>query len=67
MTQFSTYTNEFLNTNKTIYEVVMLADRYGNLAGGTGGTSVDGFGRLRVGEPHTLFESSNRFQIAELF
>lgn len=45
----------------------MLADRYGNLAGGTGGTSVDGFGRLRVGEPHTLFECSNRFQLAELF
>lgn len=45
----------------------MLADRYGNLAGGTGGTSVDGFGRLRVGNPHTIFESSNRFQIAELF
>ena len=67
MTQFSTYTNEFLNTNKTIYEVVMLADRYGNLAGGTGGTSVDGFGRLRVGNPHTIFESSNRFQIAEMF
>jgi hypothetical protein len=45
----------------------MLADRYGQLAGGTGGTSVDGFGRLRVGEPHTLFECSNRFQIADLF
>lgn len=45
----------------------MLADRYGNLAGGTGGTSVDGFGRLRVGEPHTIFECSNRFQIADLF
>ena len=42
----------------------MLADKYGNLAGGTGGTSVDSFGRLRVGEPHTLFEASNRFQEA---
>jgi hypothetical protein len=67
MTQFSVQTNEFLNTNKSIYEVVMLADRYGNLAGGTGGTSVDGFGRLRVGEPHTLFESSNRFQVTDKF
>jgi len=57
MTQFSIHTNDFLNTNKTIYEVVMLADKYGNLAGGTGGTSVDSFGRLRVGEPHTIFES----------
>ena len=67
MTQFSIQTNDFLNSNKSIYEVVMLADRYGQLAGGTGGTSVDGFGRLRVGEPHTLFECSNRFQIADLF
>jgi len=64
MTQFSTHSNEFLNTNKTIYEVVMLADKYGNLAGGTGGTSVDGFGRMRVGEPLTIFESYNRFGIS---
>ena len=64
MTQFSVHTNDFLNTNKTIYEVVMLADKYGNLAGGTGGTSVDSFGRLRVGEPHTIFESYNRFGIS---
>ena len=41
----------------------MLADKYGNLAGGTGGTSVDGFGRLRVGEPHTIFEASVRYVI----
>ncbi len=64
MTQFSVQTNDFLNTNKSIYEVVMLADKYGNLAGGTGGTSVDSFGRLRVGEPHTIFESYNRFGIS---
>jgi hypothetical protein len=64
MTQFSIQTNEFLNTNKSIYEVVMLADKYGNLAGGTGGTSVDSFGRLRVGEPHTIFESYNRFGVS---
>lgn len=63
MTQFSIQTNEFLNTNKSIYEVVMLADKYGSLAGGTGGSSVDGFGRLRVSEPHTLFESSVRYVI----
>lgn len=42
----------------------MLADKYGNLAGGTGGTSVDGFGRMRMSEPHTLFESYNRFGIS---
>lgn len=42
----------------------MLADKYGNLAGGTGGTSVDSFGRLRVGLPLTIFESYNRFGIS---
>lgn len=63
MTQFSVQTNEYLKTNKSIYEVVMLADKYGNLAGGTGGSSVDSFGRLRVGEPHTIFEASVRYVI----
>lgn len=43
----------------------MLADKYGNLAGGTGGSSVDGFGRLRVGEPHTIFEASTRYVISD--
>ena len=40
----------------------MLADKYGNVAGGTGGTSVDAFGRLRVSEPLTLFDSSHRYK-----
>lgn len=62
MTQYSTQTNEYLNNNKTIYEVVMLADKYGNVAGGTGGTSVDSFGRLRVSNPMTLFDSSHRYK-----
>lgn len=62
MTQFSVQTNDFLNTNKSIYEVVMLADKYGNVAGGTGGTSVDAFGRLRVSQPFTLFDSSHRYR-----
>ena len=62
MTQFSIQTNDFLNTNKSIYEVVMLADKYGNVAGGTGGTSVDAFGRLRTSNPMTLFDSSHRYK-----
>ena len=62
MTQFSVQTNDFLNNNKSIYEVVMLADKYGNLAGGTGGTSVDAFGRLRISQPFTLFDSSHRYK-----
>lgn len=63
MTQFSTVTNEFLNTNKSIYEVYMGADRYGYTHDGIGGTLVDAFGRVRVGNPYTLFEASARFQV----
>lgn len=62
MTQFSIQTNDFLNNNKSIYEVVMLADKFGNVAGGTGGTSVDAFGRLRISAPLTLFDSSHRYR-----
>ena len=40
----------------------MLADKYGNVAGGTGGTSTDAFGRLRVSQPYTLFDSSHRYR-----
>jgi hypothetical protein len=67
MTQFSTATNDYLNNNKTIYEVVMLADKYGNVAGGTGGTSTDAFGRLRVSQPFTLFDSSHRYRDNQLW
>lgn len=41
----------------------MGADRYGTKTDGIGGTLVDAFGRIRVGEPYTLFEASARFQI----
>lgn len=40
----------------------MLADKYGNVTGGTGGTSTDAFGRLRVSQPFTLFDSSHRYR-----
>jgi hypothetical protein len=56
-----------LNTNKTIYEVVMLADKYGNVTGGTGGTSTDAFGRLRTSQPFTLFDSSHRYRDNQLW
>lgn len=40
----------------------MLADKYGNVTGGTGGTSTDAFGRLRTSQPFTLFDSSHRYR-----
>ena len=63
MTQFRTDTNEFLGTNKTIYEVVMVADQFGNpiSSGNPNGMAVDAFGRARIVEPFTLFDSSHRF------
>ena len=45
----------------------MLADKYGNVAGGTGGTSTDAFGRLRVSQPYTLFDSSHRYRDNQLW
>lgn len=41
----------------------MLADQYGNLVGAANpsGTAVDAFGRARMSEPVTLFDSANRF------
>jgi hypothetical protein len=46
------------------FEVMMLADRYGNLVGGANpsGMSVDAFGRARISNPFTLFDSSHRYQ-----
>lgn len=63
MTQFRVDTNEFWGTNKTIYEVVMVADQFGNpvSSGNPSGMAVDAFGRARTAQPFTLFDSSHRF------
>jgi hypothetical protein len=64
MAQFRKDTHQYLNQEKTIFEVVMLADQYGNLVGpaNPSGAAVDAFGRARVSLPFTLFDSSNRYQ-----
>lgn len=61
MAQFRTDINQLDNKISTRYEVVMLADNYGNINAGTGGTAVDAFGRSRVAEPFTLFDSQHRY------
>lgn len=63
MAQFRKDTSRYLADGKTLFEVVMLADQYGNLIGAANpsGTAVDAFGRARMSEPLTLFDSSNRF------
>lgn len=64
MAQFRKDTQQYLGDNKTLFEVVMLADQYGNRVGPSNptGMAVDAFGRSRISQPVTLFDSSNRFQ-----
>ena len=63
MAQFRKDTHQYLNDGKTIFEVVMLADQYGNLVGPSNptGMSVDAFGRARTSQPLTVFDSSHRY------
>jgi hypothetical protein len=46
------------------FEVMMLADQYGNLVGpaNPSGMAVDAFGRARSTQPYTLFDSFHRYQ-----
>ena len=64
MAQFRKDTHQYLADGKTIFEVVMLADQYGNQVGPANptGTAVDAFGRARMSTPLTLFDSSHRFK-----
>lgn len=57
MAQFRTDTNQYLKDGKTIFEVGMLSSRLTS-----SGTATDAFGRLRVSEPLTLFDSFHRYQ-----
>lgn len=67
-TQYAELTHEYLpdgkvNTSPT-FEVVMLADQYGNLVGpaNPSGMAVDAFGRARVSNPYTLYDSFHRYK-----
>lgn len=64
MAQFRIDRHEYLPQEKTLFEVVMLADQYGNQVGPANptGMAVDAFGRARVSTPLTLFDSSHRFK-----
>lgn len=64
MAMFRKDTNSYLPQEKTIFEVVMIADQYGSVVGpaNPSGTAVDAFGRARVSNPVTLFDSFHRYQ-----
>jgi hypothetical protein len=69
MTQFSTQTEDFLNTNRSIYEVTMNADNYGNLISQNNplnvrlgdSPSASAFGRLRAANTRLLGEFRNMY------
>lgn len=63
MAQYRKDLNQYLPQEKTIFETVMLADQYGNVIGGANpsGMAVDAFGRARVSQPLTLFDSFHRY------
>ena len=59
MAQWNKNTQDYLNQERTLHEVFMCADRYGNIGDcgvstGTSGGGVDAFGRSRTSEPFTL-------------
>lgn len=64
MAQFRKDRHEYLPDGKTIFEVMMLADQYGNLIGpaNPSGVAVDAFGRSRQSQPITLFDSFHRYE-----
>lgn len=64
MAQYRKDTHKYLPQETTIFEVMMLADQYGNLVGpaNPSGMSVDAFGRARMSTPLTLFDSSHRYR-----
>lgn len=64
MAQFNKNTHQYSGDNKTLFETVMLADQYGNAIGpaNPSGMAVDAFGRQRMSQPFTLFDSFHRYQ-----
>ena len=60
MAQWNKTTQDYLNQERSLFEVYMRADRHGNIYDDLGqGFSGDLFGRLKVSNPLTLFDSSH--------
>jgi len=69
MAQYSKFKKDFLDDSRTLFEVSMLADQYGNMISGANpsGMAVDAFGRARISQPLTIFDSTQRYVDNELF
>ena len=70
MAQWNKNEQDYLNQERTLFEVFMRADRFGNIcdcnssasgsfSGGSGSFGTDLFGRLKISNPVTLFDSSH--------
>jgi hypothetical protein len=70
MAQWNKNEQDYLNQERTLFEVFMRADRFGNICdcdssssssgvSGSGNFTTDLFGRLKVSNPVTLFDSSH--------
>ena len=64
MAQWNKNTQDYLNQERTLHEVFMCADRYGNIGNcgvstGAGGGGYDAFGRMRVSDTFTLADYSH--------
>lgn len=68
----------YYKNNGDIHEVMMIADQFGNIinefgtsssaqAGANLNAKLDAFGRMRVSQPLTIFDSSHRFTDNDLF
>jgi hypothetical protein len=63
---------DYLNQERSLFEVYMKADRFGNIcdcdssssssSSGSGSFTTDLFGRLKISNPVTLFDSSHIYQ-----
>lgn len=63
MAQWNKNEQDYLNQERTLFEVFMQADRYGYIFDPLGqGFSGDLFGRLKVSNPFTLFDSTHRYE-----
>ena len=62
MAQWNKSIQDYLNQERTLFEVYMQADRYGEIFDPVGqGFNGDLFGRVKVSNPYTLFDSTHRY------
>jgi len=70
MAQWNKNRQDYLNQERTLFEVFMCADRYGNIGNcgvttGAGSGGYDAFGRSRTSEPFTLADYSHQYGLNE--